>query len=128
MFFWHGWNRWSRCLGLPGAAWPARSTVASGAVWRSIAVRVRSATDNSARILRYCADHLGNLVDDLADLVFADDQRRGQRQGIAGDAQHQVVVEKCAVEPVKAPLARKVRTRRQVDAGGQPDGADVQHV
>src|SRR5207302_8151483 len=44
------------------------------------------------KILRHRADHLGDLFDDLADLVFADDQGRGQRQRVAGDPQHQVVV------------------------------------
>ena len=43
------------------------------------------------------ADHLGDFCDDLADLVLADDQRRGQRQGIPGDAQHQVIVVERAV-------------------------------
>jgi len=58
--------------------------------------------------LRHRADHLGDLADDFADLVFADDQRRRQRQGVAGDPQHQVVVVERAVERVEAALARQV--------------------
>ena len=55
-------------------------------------------------------------------------KRRRQRQGVAGDAQHQVVVVEGAVERVEAALAGQVRTRREVDAGGQAHGADVHHV
>ena len=58
----------------------------------------------------YRADHLGDLLDDLADLILADDQRRGQRQGVTGDAHHQVVVVERAVQPVETALARQVRT------------------
>src|SRR5579863_10710745 len=74
------------------------------------------------------ADHLGYLLHDFADLVLADNQGWGQRQGVAGNAQHQVVVEEGAVEPVEAALAYLVWTRGKVDPGSQSDGADVDHV
>ena len=35
--------------------------------------------------LRRGTDHFGNLLDDLADLVLGDDQRRGQHQRVASD-------------------------------------------
>src|SRR6266581_3233859 len=74
------------------------------------------------------ADHLGDLVDDFADLVLADDQRRGQRQRIAGNPQHQIVVVEGAVQPDETALARQVRDRGEVDAGGEADGADIYYT
>src|SRR5258707_6217701 len=79
-------------------------------------------------ILRHRADHLRDLLDDFADLVFADDQWRRQRQRIAGDAQHQVVVVERAVQAVETALARLLRARRQIDARRQAYGADVHHI
>src|ERR1700709_2336962 len=74
------------------------------------------------------SDHLCHLLDDFADLVLGDDQRRRQGQGVAGDAEHQIVVVEGAVEAVEAALARRVRAGREVDAGGQADRADVHHI
>src|SRR5438270_6329567 len=36
-------------------------------------------------------DDLLDLLEDLADLVFRNDQRRGKRDGVAGDTEHQPV-------------------------------------
>src|SRR3954471_23541377 len=66
--------------------------------------------------LSHRPDHLRHLVDDLADLILGDDQRRRQHQGVAGDAEHQVVVMEGAVEAVKAALARRLRAGCEVDA------------
>src|SRR6516165_7906515 len=72
---------------------------------------------------------LADLLHDLADLVFADDQRRRQRQRVAGDPQHQVVVVEGVRHGVVTALADQVgRSRCKVDARGQADGADVEHV
>ena len=72
--------------------------------------------ENAKPQLRHRADHLRDLLDNFADLVFADDQRRRQRQRIAGDAQHQVVVVERAVQAVETALARLLRARREIDA------------
>src|SRR5258705_5444061 len=79
-------------------------------------------------ILRHRADPLRDLLDNFADLVFADDQGRRQRQRIASDTQHQVVVVERAVQAVEPALAGLLRARREIDACGQPDGADVHYI
>ena len=70
----------------------------------------RAAQHPERQSLRYRADHLGDPLDDLADLILADDQRRGQREAVTGDAQHHLVVVERAVQRVEAALAGQVRT------------------
>src|ERR1700726_3667465 len=91
--------------------------------WSAASPRLAGRGIEAPIALRDRADHLGDLLADLADLVFADDQWWGQRQRIAGDAQHQVVVVEGAVQRVEAALAGQVRARREVDARCQADGA-----
>src|SRR5262245_17202164 len=82
----------------------------------------------SVNPLRDRFDRLGHLLEDLPDLAFAHDQRRRQRDGLASDAHHQVfVVERMHHGVVGAP-ADGVGPRGEIDAGRDPDGADVEHV
>src|SRR5258708_31825309 len=113
-------------LSLPGlnVDWFRRFRAAAVAIC-SLAPLLRG---EGRKALRHRADHLRDLLDNFADLVFADDQGRRQRQRIAGDAQHQVVVVERAVQAVETALARLLRAWRQIDARGQPDGADVHHI
>ena len=64
-------------------------------LYNAVSMRLRDRTDVGSQI---------------ADLFLADDQGRRQRQGVAGDAHHQVVIEEGAVERVEAAFARLVRT------------------
>src|SRR5215510_9567060 len=73
-------------------------------------------------------DDLAHLLEDLADLAFADDQRRRHRNRIADDAEHDALVVEAALHRLVAALADAVGPRGQVDAGGQADAADVEHA
>src|ERR1017187_7586015 len=72
-------------------------------------------------VLRHRFDDLCDLVEDLADLGLADDQRRAERQRIADRAQHQTVVVKRRVQRFIAALAHAVGLAREIDADGRSE-------
>src|ERR1700754_1286620 len=74
------------------------------------------------------ADHLADLVVGLTDLLLGDEQGRRQDQRVADGPQHDVMVVERAVDPGEAALAHLVRQWRQIDAGGETNGADIDHV
>src|SRR4029079_461642 len=56
------------------------------------------------------------------------DQRRGQYQRIAHGAEHKILPEKGGLEGAGAAQTRRTVDRGEVDAGGEPDAADVDDV
>src|SRR4029077_20203578 len=75
-----------------------------------------------------CPDHVGDLAEDFAYLALAHDQRRRQRNGVAGDSDHQVVPGEGLLHGFIAAPAYRVGSRGQVDARGKTDAADIEHV
>src|SRR5262245_35545927 len=73
-------------------------------------------------------DDAAELVEDLADLAFAHDQWRAERERIADGAEHHVVLEEAEVERVHASLAHGIGPAGQVDADREADGTNVEHV
>ena len=55
-------------------------------------------------------------------------QGRGQHQRIADRADHQILVEEGGIEGARPAQARRTVDRGQVDAGGEADGPDVDHM
>ena len=60
--------------------------------------------------------------------AFAHDQRRRHRNRIADDAEHDALVVEAALHRLEAALADRVGPRREIDAGGEADAADVEHA
>ena len=83
----------------------------------------------SERVESYitASDHPAHLVENLADLRLADDQRRRQRERIAGDADHQRPHRGTRGPSPHKRGRRMRRARGEIDAGSQPDGADIEH-
>src|SRR4249919_2208714 len=73
-------------------------------------------------------DDAAELVEHLADLTFAHDQWRAERERIADSAEHDVMLEEAEVERVHAALADGVGPTREIDPDGEPDRADIEHV
>ena len=71
---------------------------------------------------------LADLVEDLADLRFGDDQRRAHRDGIARRAEHQTVLVERTFQRLEAALADGVGPAGEIDADGQANRADIEHV
>src|SRR5687768_14004313 len=66
-------------------------------------------------------------VDDLVDVLALDDQRRRQRDDVAGGTYQHALVE-AVEEDVERALARLTGDRLQLDAAHQAEVADVDHV
>src|SRR6185312_6561734 len=73
-------------------------------------------------------DDAAELVEYLANLAFAHDQWRAERECIADGAEHDIVLEEAEVERVHATLANGVGPACQVDSNRETDGADIEHV
>src|SRR3984885_12889828 len=80
-----------------------------------------SANANSCR--RF--DRSPDLVHDLADLVLADDERRGQFDRVAGRPDHDPRIEERVVERAPDTLAGAAGNRRQADRAGQAAAANA---
>src|ERR1700730_3975180 len=63
----------------------------------------------------------------FVDMGALDDQRRRQREGVAGVTKHETAVEAVDHEVVAA-CAGGIRPRRQLDTCDEADGADIDHV
>src|SRR3954453_1842749 len=74
----------------------------------SIAGPPRSKTRYRAALI-HLPHHLADLVEDLADLVLRDDQRRRERDGVAGDAEEEAVLLEALLHRVVGALADSVR-------------------
>src|SRR6185437_9686039 len=61
-----------------------------------------------------------HLVENFADLGFADDQRRRERQRVAGDAHHQVLLAEAAVHGLGARSPGRATARAKSDAAVSP--------
>src|SRR5678815_3362 len=73
-------------------------------------------------------DHLADLLEDLADLVLGDDQRRRERDGVAGNAEHQAVLVEGAFHRVIGALAIGVGARREIDRRHEAERTDIEHA
>src|SRR5690242_8922564 len=73
-------------------------------------------------------DDAAELVEYLADLAFAHDQWRAERERIAHGAEHDVVLEETEIERVHAAFAGGVGPACEIDTDGEADRADVEHV
>src|ERR1700730_17138646 len=69
----------------------------------------------AGQVLMNLPAHLLGLLEDLADLVFRDDQRRRERDGVAGDAEHQPVFVERLLHALIGALAERVGARGEVD-------------
>src|SRR6185503_20384818 len=76
---------------------------------------------------RGALDCAAQRVDDLVDVLTLDDQRRRQRDDVAGGAQKHAFVE-AVEEDVERALGRLTGDRLQLDAAHQTEVANVDHV
>src|SRR3954467_2477525 len=75
-------------------------------------------------ILSRCLEHVGERAEQRVDLFLLDDERRRQRDDVAGRAdQHALVV--AGEEGVEGALRRLARDRLELDAA---DDAEIAHV
>ena len=88
----------------------------------------RSCCRSNSAHTPYARITLRNLDEHLADLRLAHDQRRRQRERVAGDADHQALVVEGAVHRLGGARAQCTGTRREIDAGREPHGADIEHA
>src|SRR5262245_63551552 len=73
-------------------------------------------------------DDAAELVEHFADLTFTHDQWRAESERIAHGAERDVVLEEAELERVHTALADSVGPAREIDAGGEAHGADIEHV
>src|SRR5437899_12845160 len=73
-------------------------------------------------------DHFADLAEYLPDLVLAHDEGRAQRDGVAGDADHDALLVERPLHGRVGALAEAIGLGREVDAGDEADGADVGHA
>src|SRR4249919_1967489 len=73
-------------------------------------------------------DDVAELVEHFPDLAFAHDQWRAERERIADGTEHDIVLEKAEIERVHAALADSVGPACEIDADGEADRADIEHV
>src|ERR1700722_15951839 len=96
-----------------------------------MSTRTPAGTNGVARspvFLRRRFDRSPDLVDDLADLVLAHDERRGQFDRVAGRPYHDPRIEERVVERTTDTLARAALNGRKIDRAGETDAADVEDV
>src|SRR5215217_4045089 len=67
------------------------------------------------------------FVENLVDLAVGNDERRRECDGIAGDAQHDVMLVKSALHGMISALAGLTRQWSQVDTGDKTNGAHILH-
>src|SRR5258707_11473187 len=70
------------------------------------------------------AQHLADGAEDLVDVALVDDQRRRQRDDVAGGADQQALVV-TAQEGLEGPLGRPPGKRLQLDGGDQAETAQI---
>src|SRR5690349_9864601 len=73
-------------------------------------------------------DDLRELVEYLADLIFAHDQWWAERQCVADGAKHDVMLEEAHFEGLHAALAGTVGFVGEVNSDREPDRPDVENV
>src|SRR5262245_7948148 len=73
-------------------------------------------------------DDASELVEYLANLIFAHDQRRTERQRVADGAEGKIILEKAHFKRIHSASSDGVGPAGQIDAHHQPHGPDVEHV
>jgi 4-amino-4-deoxy-L-arabinose transferase-like glycosyltransferase len=74
------------------------------------------------------ADHGRDLGENLLDFLLAHDQRRSERDGLGIDTDDQRLVVESALHRVIGPPSHRVGARCEVDSGGEPDTAHIEHI
>src|SRR6516165_6493640 len=71
----------------------------------------------------HCSDHIRHLGKNLLNLALADDEWRGDRDGLAADSNYQAFVVEAALQRFIPAPAHGIGLRGEVDAGGEPRAA-----
>ena len=90
--------------------------------------RRQAATDRFSGTALWALQHLGDRAEQLVDLRLVDDQRRRQRDDVAGGADQHALVSKHFRKTSKARAVGLPGDRLQLDAADQAEVADVDDV
>src|SRR4029450_490838 len=73
-------------------------------------------------------DEAGELIEYLANLVFAHDQRRTERQRVADGAEGKIMFEETQFKRIHAALSDGIWSAGEMEAHHEPHTPDVAHV